>query len=118
MSMYKVMEYTKKRLNIKYHQLIFNDISCNHFKCFHQEWQVSCSHNAFINMNSTVKMCPIDVYEEKKDWIPIFSSISYGIGAIVCGSWMYSLWKDARNQQKVWTIFGIFKAWIKILVIL
>ena len=69
--------------------------------------------NAFINM----KICPILGYEENKDWIPIFSSISYGIGAIVCGSWMYSIWKDARNQQKVWTIFGIFKAWTKILVI-
>ena len=74
--------------------------------------------NVFINMNSTMKICPINVYEEKKDWFPIFSSNSYGIGAIVCGSWMYSIWKNARNQQKVWTIFGIFKAWTKILVIL
>ena len=68
-------------------------------------------------MNSTVKTCVVQVYEDNDIWIPVLSSISYGIGAIVCGSWMFSISKDARNQQKVWTIFGIFKAWIKILVI-
>ena len=67
-------------------------------------------------MNSTAMICPIQVYKKNDVLIPVFSCISYGIGALICGSWMFSIWNDVRNQQKVWTIFGIFKAWTKIVV--
>lgn len=66
-------------------------------------------------MNSTEDICKVDIYEEN-GWMPIAFSISYGIGLTVSGSWMYSIWKDAMNSQKVWTIFSIFNAWIKSLV--
>ena len=66
-------------------------------------------------MNSTENMCKVDIYEENA-WMPLAFSISYGIGLVVSGSWMYSIWKDVMNSQKVWTIFSIFNAWIKSLV--
>ena len=67
-------------------------------------------------MNATEEICNIEVYKENDIWIPVLSSISYGIGTSICGSWMFSIWKDVRNQQKVWTIFAILKAWTKIVV--
>ena len=66
-------------------------------------------------MNSTSTTCQVEVYKDSF-WMPIASSISYGIDVIVSAWWFQTIWKDVMNPQTFWTIFKIFHAWIKGLV--
>ena len=66
-------------------------------------------------MNSTSTTCQVEVYKDSF-WMPIASSISYGMDVFVSACWVQTIWKDVMNPQTFWTIFKIFHAWIKGLV--
>ena len=63
-------------------------------------------------MNSTAATCRVEVYKDNI-WMPLASSILYGIDVIVSVSWIHTIWKDMMNPQTFWTIFKIFHAWVK-----
>ena len=71
--------------------------------------------NSSYNQENSTIICEVKPFTEKY-WLQLASAISYGIGLVGTGVWIRGSYQEIFNPNKLWTVFNIFKIWIKSLV--
>ena len=71
--------------------------------------------NSSYSQEYSTIICEVKPFTEKY-LLQIASAISYGIGVIGTGVWIRGSYQEIIKPDKLWTVFNIFKIWIKSLV--